>query len=118
MLRGQVVLAVKSDQPEPTVVEQFPRLVKIASASEIQGLVQAAAPGLALKVVHRPPPQLPIQPGVITFALVPGDRLWQGILTGRNIALFLPPPFDPTRTKLEMLAIPADPGAAAPLGPA
>ncbi len=116
LLRGQLFLTVKSEHPESMVVEQLPRLAKVASAAEIQGLVQAAAPGLPLKVVHRPPPQLPVRPGVIYFALVPGDRLWQGILTGRNIALYLPPPFDPIRTKLELLAIPADAGAAAPMG--
>jgi type VI secretion system protein ImpJ len=115
VLRGQLFLTVKSDQAESMIVEQLPRLAKIASASEIQGLVQAAAPGLPLKVVHRPPPQLPVRPGVIYFALVPGDRFWQGILTGRNIALYLPPPFDPAKTKLEMLAIPAEVGPAVQL---
>jgi type VI secretion system protein ImpJ len=111
VLRGQLFLTVKSDQPEPMVIEQLPRLAKIASASEIHGLVQAAAPGLPLKVVHRPPPQLPVRPGVIYFALVTEGRFWQGILTGRNIALYLPPPFDPAKTKLEMLAIPTGPAA-------
>jgi type VI secretion system protein ImpJ len=107
VLRGQLFLTVKSDHPESTVVEQLPRLCKIASASEVRGLVQSATPGLPLRVVHRPPPQLPIRPGVIYFALVPGDRFWQGIVTGRNLALYLPPPFDPAKTNLELLAIPA-----------
>lgn len=109
VLRGQLFLTVKSEQPEATVVEQLPRLCKVASASEIQGLVQAAAPGLPLRVVHRPPPQLPIRPGVVYFSLVSGDRFWQGIAASRNVALYLPPPFDPIRTKLELLAIPAEP---------
>jgi type VI secretion system protein ImpJ len=106
---------VKSDHPESTVVEQLPRLCKVAAASEIQGLVQAAAPGLPLQVVHRPPPQLPVRPGSVYFSLVPDGRYWQGILSGRNLAMYLPPPFDPARTELELLAIPAEspaPGAA------
>jgi len=104
---------VKSDQPESVVAEQLPRLCKIASAGEIQGLVQAASPGLALRVVHRPPPQIPLQPGALYFALVPGDRYWEGIVAGRNAAIYLPPPFDPARTKLELLAVLAEGAPAA-----
>lgn len=110
-LRGQLFLTVKSDQPEAMVVEQLPRLCKIAVASEIQSLVQAAAPGLPLKVVHRPPPQLPVRPGVVYFALASGDRYWQGIVSGKNLALYLPPPFDPVRTQLELLAIVGEGGS-------
>jgi type VI secretion system protein ImpJ len=108
VLKGQFFLVVKSDHPESTVVEQLPRLCKIAAASEIQGLVQAAATGLPIQVVHRPPPQLPVRPGSVYFSLVPDGRYWQGITTGRNLALYLPPPFDPVRTELELLVILAD----------
>jgi type VI secretion system protein ImpJ len=115
LLRSELFLLVKSALPEATVAEQLPRLCKIASASDIQALVAAAAPGLPLRVVHRPPPQLPVRPGVVYFQLVPGDRLWQGIVAGKNLALYLPPPFDPAATKLELLAVlveekPASPG--------
>jgi type VI secretion system protein ImpJ len=107
LLRGQLFLTVKSEHPEGTVVEQLPRLCKIAAASEIRGLVQSATPGLPLRVAHRPPPQLPVHPGVVYFALVPGDHFWQGIVAGRNLTLYLPPPFDPAKTNLELLAIPS-----------
>lgn len=118
VLRGQLFLVVKSDQPESVVAEQLPRLCKIASAAEIQGLVQAAAPGLPLRVIHRPPPQLPVQPGALYFTLVPGDRYWQGIVAARNAAIYLPPPFDPARTKLDLLAVLGEaPAAGAPPRP-
>jgi type VI secretion system protein ImpJ len=105
ILRSQLFLAVKSELSEQQVAEQVPRLCKIASTSEIQGLMQAAAPGLALKVVHRPPPQIPLRAGTQYFALASDDRHWQSILANRNIALYLPPPFDPVRTKVELFAI-------------
>jgi type VI secretion system protein ImpJ len=108
LLKAQLFLTVKSELPEATVLEQLPRLCKIASAAEIQGLVQAAATGLPLQVVHRPPPELPVRPDVLYFALVPGDRFWQGIVASRTLALYLPPPFDPARTGLELLAVPRD----------
>ena len=114
ILKGKLFLVVKSDHPESTVVEQLPRLCKVAAASEIQGLVQAAAPGLPLQVAHRPPPQLPVRPGSVYFSLVPDGRYWQGILSGRNLAMYLPPPFDPARTEIELLVI--SPEAAGPPG--
>jgi len=110
ILRSQLFLLVKAELPEHQVAEQLPRLCKVASTAEIQGLVQAAAPGLPVQVVHRPPPQLPLRPGVVYFALGTGDRYWQGIVAHRNLAIYLPPPFDPARTKLELLAIPPAPG--------
>lgn len=109
LLRGQLFLTVQGEHPEAMVVEQLPRVCKIAAASEIQGLVQSATSGLGLSVVHRPPAQLPVRPGVVYFALVPGDRYWQGIVTSGNMAIYVPPPFDQTRTKLELFAIPGDP---------
>lgn len=112
LLRSQLFLVVKSDHPEATVVEQLPRLCKVAAAAEIQGLLQAAAPGLTVQVVHRPPPQLPVRSGCVYFRLVPEGRFWQGINAARNMALYLPPPFDPARTALELLAIPQDSSAA------
>ncbi len=112
VLRSQLFLAVKSDLAEQQIAEQLPRLCKVASTAEIQGLVQAAAPGLPLQVVHRPPPELPLRQGTLYFSLATGDRYWQGILANRNIAIYLPPPFDPARTKLELLAIAAAADAA------
>jgi len=114
ILRSQLFLAVKSELSDQQVAEQVPRLCKIASTSEIQGLMQAAAPGLSLKVVHRPPPQIPLRSGTQYFALAPDDRHWQSILANKNIALYLPPPFDPVRTKVELFAVAQAASQAAP----
>jgi len=107
VLHGQLFLAVKSDLPEQKVIDSLPRLCKIASTAEIQGLVQAAAPGLVLQPALRPPPQIPVRPGTSYFTLATGDRFWQGILANRNMAIYLPPPFDPVRTRVELLALAA-----------
>lgn len=109
ILRGQLFLAVKTELPEAQVAEQLPRLCKIAALSEVQALVQAAAPGLPLKFASRPPPEIPVRPGVLVFALTPAgaERLWKSVLTDRALAFYMPPPFDPVRAKVELLAIPA-----------
>lgn len=111
LLRNQLVLCVQSDLGEVAVADQFPRLCKIAAAADIQALVHAATPGLPIRPMLRPPQQVPVQPGAVYFELVPGDRYWQNIVAGRNAALYLPPPFDPARTRLELLAV-QDGGAA------
>src|SRR5205823_4492101 len=118
ILRSQLFLAVKSDLSEAQVAEQLPRLCKIASTAEIQGLVQAAAPGLPLRVEHRPPPQIPLRQGTLYFSLATDNRYWQGILANRNLVMYLPPPFDPARTTVELLALtPAPSQATAPVVP-
>jgi type VI secretion system protein ImpJ len=112
-LRASLFLAVKAELPEQQVVDAVPKLCKIASTAEIQGLVSAAAPGLPLQWLPRPPPQLPPRQGVQYFAVNTAGRHWQGVLTSRAIAIYLPPPFEPARTRVELLAVPGGPAAAA-----
>ena len=101
----RLVLAVKGDVPEVHVAEQLPRLCKIAAQAEVQGLVQAAAPGIPLQVLHRPPPEIPLRAGTVYFELCQGDSLWKTVVSERSLAFHLPPPFDPSRTQVELLSI-------------
>lgn len=107
LLRVQLVLSVRTDLPEAQVAEQLPRLCKVASLADVQALVQAAAPGVPLVALRRPPPELPARAGVIYFAVspAPNDRLWKGVASDRSLAFYLPPPFDPSRTKVELVAL-------------
>lgn len=119
VLQAALFLMVKSDLPEQQVADGVPRLCKIASTAEIQGLVQAAAPGLQITWLPRPPPQLPARTGTAYFSVAKTERFWQSIATNRNLAIYLPPPFDPAKTKVELVAVPggAEP-APAPASPA
>jgi type VI secretion system protein ImpJ len=103
---AQLILAVRSEIAETVVAEQLPRLCKIAAQRDLPALVQAAAPGAALQVLHRPPPEIPLKAGTVYFQIERNNRLWNGVLNERTVAIHLPPPFDPSRTKLELLAIP------------
>lgn len=108
LLRGRLFLSVRTELAQPQVAEQLPRLCKIAALPDVQALVQAAAPGLPLQYVNPPPPELPARAGTLCFALGTGnERLWKNVLLDRSLALYLPPPFDPARAKVELLAIPA-----------
>ena len=103
---GQFILGVKSELSEQQVAEQVPRLAKIASITDIQRIVQAAAPGVPLQATFRPPPEISARPGVVYFSLSIQDTYWKNALRDRAVAIYLPQPFDPGRTKIELLGIP------------
>jgi type VI secretion system protein ImpJ len=103
---SQFILTVKSELSEQQVAEQLPRLSKIASLSEISRIVQAAAPGVPLQATFRPPPEVSVRPGVVYFSLATQDGYWKNAMRDRAVALFLPQPFDPSRTKIELLGVP------------
>jgi type VI secretion system protein ImpJ len=105
LLRSQFYLLVRSEIPEAQVGEQLPRLCKAAALVDVQSLVQAAAPGLPLQFMLRPPPEIPARPGEVCFAVAQADRLWKTVISDRTLALSLPPPFDPGRTKIELVAV-------------
>ncbi len=102
----QFILTVKSEVPEQQVIDQLPRLAKVAAFSEIHRIVQAAAPGVPLQATMRPPPEVPVRPGVVYFTMSTGDQYWKNAVRDRALALYLPQPFDPSRTKIELLAVP------------
>jgi type VI secretion system protein ImpJ len=66
----------------------------------------AAAPGVPLAVTYRPPPEVPVQPGTVYFSLSLNDGYWKNVMRDRNLALYLPQPFDASRTSVELLAVP------------
>jgi type VI secretion system protein ImpJ len=103
---GQFLLAVRSELPEKTVAEQLPKLSKVAAWDDIRALLQAAAPGVPLAVTYRPPPEVPVQPGTVYFSLSMNDGYWKNVMRDRNLALYLPQPFDASRTSVELLAVP------------
>jgi type VI secretion system protein ImpJ len=101
------VLKVKSSQlSEAQIAEHLPRLSKIASWTDIAHLVQAASPGVAASVTHRLPSEIPVRAGFVYFTLNATDRHWRNVVHERNLAVYLPPPFSPGETQLELLAVP------------
>jgi len=102
----QFVLGVKVDLPEAQTMEHLPKLSKIASWNQIEHIVRAATPGVPLQALHRPPAEIPIKAGTVYFNLYVQDQYWQTIVRDRTIAIVLPPPFDPSRTRIELMGIP------------
>lgn len=103
---GQFLLMVRSELPEQTVVDQLPKLSKLGSWSEIQGLVRATTPGVPLQVTYRPPPEVPVRPGASYFSLAAQDGGWRTVLREHAVALYLPHTFTTGHTSVELLAVP------------
>ncbi|WP_224367695.1 type VI secretion system baseplate subunit TssK [Hyalangium versicolor] len=103
---GQFLLMVRSELPEQVVADQLPKLSKLGSWSEIQGLVQATTPGVPLQVTYRPPPEVPVRPGASYFSLSMQDGGWRTVLREHAVALYLPHPFSSANTSIELLAVP------------
>lgn len=102
----QFVLAVESDNPQQDVANRLPKLSKIASWKQINQIVRAATPGVPLVVTHRPPPEVPVRPRQVYFLLGTDDPYWRAVATERTVAIYLPPPFDPSKAKITLMGIP------------
>ncbi len=89
-----------------------PSLGKVASWNRIAHVVSSALPGAKLAVSHRPPPEVPVRAGDVYFTLDAASEFLRDAIRAGNVAVFLPQPFDPKRTRVSLLALPARAGRA------
>jgi type VI secretion system protein ImpJ len=100
------VVAVEANAPQQEVSNRVPQLSKIASWKQVPRIVHSAIPGAPLTSTHRPPPQIPIRPQSVYFLVDTKHEYWEQILREKTVAIYLPPPFDPSRAKVKLMAIP------------
>jgi type VI secretion system protein ImpJ len=104
---GNYLLSVRTEIPEHQLIQRLPGLCKIASSTQLPAVLRSAAtPGVPIQHTNKPPPEVPVRAGVVYFALNLQNDYWRAILQERKVAIYLPPPFDPTHVKLELLAVP------------
>ena len=101
------VLTVESSMPSADVVQTLPRLSKIASWKKIYDHIKQATPGVRLKHLAKPPPDLPARSKQLYFALNTADPDWRHIVGERTFAAFFPDPFEPEQLRVELFGIPA-----------
>ena len=102
-----LLLSVRSEVPEDQIAQKLPGLCKIASQAQLpQVLRSAATPGVPIQVTHRPPAEIPVRAGVTYFLLNLQSEFWRTIVQEKTVAIYLAPPFDPARVKVELLAVP------------
>jgi len=103
---GQFFLAVKTKVPEQQSATTLPKLSKVASWNDLQGILAASTPGAPVEVTFRPPVEIPVKAGVLYFAVSTENPYWRNIMVERKIAVFLPQPFDGATTQIQLLGIP------------
>jgi len=103
---SKYLIGIRSSIAEQEVANTLPRLSKIASWGDINSILSAATPGASVEVTFRPPPEIPIKAGVVYFVISTDNNYWRNVVTDRQIAMYLPRPFDPGATKVELLGIP------------
>ncbi len=101
------LIAVKTDLQEQPTATQLPRLSKVASAAEINDILSAATPGAPVAVTYRPPPEIPVKAGLVYFTVATDNAYWRGIVQDKNIVVYVPPLFDPAKTSIQLMGVPA-----------
>lgn len=103
---SKYLIGVRSSVNEQEVANTLPRLSKMASWGDINSILSAATPGAAVEVTYRPPPEIPVKAGVVYFLVSTDNNYWRNVVTDRQVAVYLPRPFDPQSTKIELMGIP------------
>jgi type VI secretion system protein ImpJ len=101
----QFLVGVRSSVPEGQVPEALPRVAKLASATDINSLLAAATSGVELQATMKPPAQIPTKAGMTYFTVRTDSDYWRNILVERRIAMYIPTPFTPSDTHIELFGI-------------
>lgn len=96
-------LAVNAQMPESKLIEDIPRVVKIASRDVIDTVVGRALPGVVLSHSNPPPAPIPTRIGFRYFMLDTSGAYWEGIKGSKIIAVYVPEKIPDE--KLEMYAV-------------
>ena len=83
----------------------IPRVAKLASATDINSLLAAATSGVELQATMKPPAQIPTKAGMTYFTVRTDSDYWRNLLVERRIAMYIPTPFTPTDTHVELFGI-------------
>jgi type VI secretion system protein ImpJ len=103
----QFVLGAVSSLPTEQIARDLASRTKIASWTQLPFLMRAATRGVPLQVTHRPPAEIPVRPGVVYFLMDTSIDHWRHVLAERKVAIYAPPPFDPSQVKIELYGIPS-----------
>jgi type VI secretion system protein ImpJ len=99
-------LSVRSVLTPREVEGSLGGLAKVASYGEIASVLETATPGAPLRLVHRPPPEIPMRADETCFELPTADRHFRAAIAERGLAVYLPArSFDPAHTRLTLVAI-------------
>ena len=101
------LIGIRSSVPQRDVESHLPSLGKVASFQQISQVVGSALPGARLAISHRPPAEIPVKSDVTYFTVEMTDAYFGAALQTGSLAVYLPEPFQPSATHVQLFAIPA-----------
>jgi type VI secretion system protein ImpJ len=88
---------------EATLRERLPRLLKMASWTQIGYILNAAIPGVGAQVEYRPPAAIPVKPGLVYLRVDQNGDYWNDVLNSGTIAIYQP--IDPQKVELRLIGV-------------
>ena len=85
---SRMYLAVAADMKEPDLIQRFPQVAKVASATHIENYIRQALPGLRMMHVAVPPRAIPVKLNYHYFSLEQAGDVWQALVRARNFAVY------------------------------
>ena len=87
---SRMYLAVASDLKEQDLIQIFPRLAKVASATHVENYIRQALPGIRMMHVPVPPRAIPVKLHYQYFSLEQNGDGWDALVRARNFAVYAP----------------------------
>jgi type VI secretion system protein ImpJ len=96
-------LGVSASMPPAELVDAVPLRFKVGSPEDVEKLVLSALPGVPLTHSVQVPAAIPVRPGAYYFALEPRGALYERMLQGQAVSIYVPAGI--ADIKLELIAI-------------
>jgi len=84
------LLAGATDAVDEGALVDLPARLRVASPQTIESVLRSATRALPLEVVDKPPPGVPVRPGVRVLELQKRGPFWEAILQGTGVAIYVP----------------------------
>lgn len=88
---------------EATLRERLPKLLKMASWTQIGYILNAAIPGVQSAVEYRPPGAIPVKPGLVYLRVDQAGDYWNDVLNSGTIAIYQP--IDPQKVDIRLIGV-------------
>lgn len=99
----RMYLAINAEMKQADLIQNVPRLLKVASATHIEHLVRQALKGVPLTHVSTPPNSIPVKMNYQYFSLSQSGGAWESISRARNFAVHIPADFPSPHAELIVL---------------
>jgi type VI secretion system protein ImpJ len=100
---AQTYLALSSGGRVDDLIRDIVPLVKVADQGKINSLIKFSLPSLKLRHVPSPPTSLPLRLDSEYFSVNQSGELWDGIVSTRTIAIYIPEKFAAVRPEVLIL---------------